>query len=192
MGLRCATIRAMRVILAYAVLVTGLVALPFAQRTPARQASHRRRSSPQRHPDPGRRSGLRRPELLRAAEVPHAAPRPHGPRGEALHAVLLREHRLRPVARGAPCLGSTRATITSGATARSRSRPERRDRRRGPQGRPATGRRSSASGGWGRPATVGSRRTGRASTRRSASSIHHPRAPAVHGPPLEERRGLRC
>ena len=122
----------------------------------------------QHHPDPGRRPRLRRPERLRPGAVPDAGPRSPGPRGHPLHALLRRQHGLRPVAGRADDRACTPATRGSAATARSRC-ATRTSRSRCCCATPAIAPPSSASGASARRARPASR-TRRASTTPSGSS----------------------
>ena len=116
------------------------------RRHPAHAAEHRLH--------PGRRPRLRRPRLLRAEEDQDAEPRPAGGRGHAVHAVLRRQHGLRPVAVRADDRPAHRPLPRPRQRRQVplRARPDVHRRRAAEAGR-LRDRRSSASGGWAKPGT---------------------------------------
>ena len=134
---------------------------------------YRRRRSAQRHLHPGRRSRLGRSGLLRPPADQDAEPRPAGPRGNAVHAVLrvrlgLLAEPLRVLHRAVSgAAQDSRALCHARAERGPRhepvSRSGRAERRGAARSRPATRRRTSASGTWA-ATRAGRRPTSTAST----------------------------
>ena len=123
----------------------------------------------QHHPDSGRRPRLRRSQRLRSGAVRDARHRSARARGHPLHEVLLGQHRLRAVARGADDGPAHRPRLDS----RQRRDPAAaggRDRRHAAARRRLSHRGHRQVGPGHARARPGSR-TRRASTTRSASSI---------------------